>query len=154
MEEGVTIIELKGEPALFVRRVASIAELPTVINQGLNSILVYIERAKGEHAATLFTRFNSLDLNHFDVEVGVSTRMELKGEGEIQTGWITAGLAAEARYKGAYSAIVMTYNYITEWIEKNGYAIDGPFYEMYPEPPEGMLEEELLTRVVVPVKKR
>ena len=62
------------------------------------------------------------------------------------------GKAVVTMYKGPYSGMEAVYNEIFAWMGERKLEPRGTFYEFYYNSPGEVLDDELLTRIVIPVK--
>jgi len=154
MDDGVKLVELTGENTLCIRTRASMETLPMTIGGCYSRILEYLEILGEECAGIPYVAYYNLDMTNMDVEIGFPVAKPLPASGDIKPGHGASGLCVEAMYKGPYSAMVMTYNYVAEWMHEHGYENAGPYYEYYYNSPMEVPESELLTKIVIPVRKK
>lgn len=84
-----------------------------------------------------------------DIEVAIPVREAVTGTRDLIT-----GLCATITHKGAYSDLPSVYARIVGWIEKEGYGITAPPYEVYLTNPADTAPEDFVTEIYFPVKKR
>ena len=83
-----------------------------------------------------------------DTEVAIPVAEEVNGTREL-----AGGLCAKGVHKGPYSDLPSTCTKIVQWIDKEGYKIVAPPYEIYVTDPEKTTPEEYVTEIYFPVKK-
>ncbi len=66
---------------------------------------------------------------------------------------IPAGEVVYAVLKGPYEKIAKEYPFMYKWIEEKGYKMHGPLMEVYLKAGPGILSEELVTEVQIPISK-
>ena len=93
-----------------------------------------------------------MDMQNLDIEIGFPVSKKLPGKDDIQASETMAGKAVVCMYKGSYSVMEPVYNEIMGWMGKKGYQMKGVSYEYYYNSPGEVPENELLTRIVIPVK--
>ena len=89
-----------------------------------------------------------------EYEAGVPIVGEVGEEGRIRIKKIPAQQILAAIHKGPYKEIEPVYKAIMEYIMKNGYEIVGAPMEIYLNNPREVSENELLTEVQFPVRKK
>ncbi len=84
-----------------------------------------------------------------DTEIAIPVKEAVKGTREL-----AGGLCAFGVLKGPYSELTSVYAKLEEWIEKEGYKIAAPPYEVYlTDPSTNTSPEEYVTEVYFPIKK-
>ena len=68
---------------------------------------------------------------------------------------LPAVTVASCTFKGRYEQITEVYSAIVAWIDKSGYEIDGPMFNIYHvSPHETSNPDEFVTEACYPVKKK
>lgn len=148
-------IELKEQdtqPVLMVRARATMETLPQVIGDNYEKILVYLAELGVQPADAPYTCYQNMDIEDLDVEMGFPVDKELPGKDDIQAGEIPGGKYVTALYKGSYAGMEKPYKEIFAWMQEAGYEQTGVYYEIYYNSPEEVPEEELLTKIMLPVR--
>lgn len=83
-----------------------------------------------------------------DTEVAIPIAERVKGTREL-----AGGVCAKGVHKGPYSELPSTYAKIVQWLDKEGYKVVAPPYEIYVTDPEQTAPEEYVTEIYFPVKK-
>lgn len=148
----IELTEQTAQPILSIRTKTNIQALPQVIGESYQKIMAYLTGLGEMPAGTPFTAYYNMDMENLDVEMGFPVTKPLPGKDAIEAGVIPPGKIAACMYKGAYSGMEQTYNELFKWIADNGYEQTGVYYEYYFNSPAEVTEEELLTRIVIPVK--
>lgn len=90
-----------------------------------------------------------------DVEVQKAVRASHPDSGRVRFKTEPPVTVASSTYKGPYDMICDVYAAITAWVADNGYAPDGPMFEIYHlSPSETADPAEYVTEVCYPVRKR
>lgn len=85
-----------------------------------------------------------------DTEFAIPIEEAVKGTRDLP-----GGLCAKSALKGSYSELTSVYAKLREWIEHEGYALVNSPYEIYvTDPNQITADEELVTEVYFPVKKK
>jgi len=87
-------------------------------------------------------------------EICVPIMEEVKGDERVKIKTIPEIEVACITHKGSYSQIGSAWNKICEWIDKEGYQWAGAGREVYFNCPETTPEEELLTEIQIPIRKK
>lgn len=148
-------IELKEQnpqPVLSIRLKTTIEDLSQVIGKSYMKIIEYLKEIGEEPTDVPFTAYYNLDMDNLDVEIGFPVSKHLSNKGEIKYREIPQTMIISKVHKGSYSKMEEPYNEMFKWIEENEYEQVGIYYEYYYNSPEEVSEEELLTKIVMPIK--
>lgn len=148
----IELHEQSAQPVLSIRMQTNLEALPKVIGESYMKIIRYIAELGEQPADAPFTAYHNLDMQNLDVEMGFPISRSLAGQGEIQAGEIASGKVVSCMYKGAYANMKAPYNEMFEWIAEHGYQQSGVYYEFYYNSPADVPENELLTKIVMPLK--
>ncbi|OPZ70447.1 MAG: Bacterial transcription activator, effector binding domain [Firmicutes bacterium ADurb.Bin456] len=149
---GLELNEQKERPALYIRTKTVLSNLPEVIGTAFGEIFNYLNQIGEQPADAPYTAYYNLDMQDLDVEMGFPVRVQLPGRGEIKSGAIPGGKIVSCMYKGPYAKMEEPYNNIFKWIGENGFEPKGVYYEYYYNSPDDVPENELLTKIVIPLK--
>jgi effector-binding domain-containing protein len=152
MNYNIELKEKDAQPVLAIRKITSMGQLPQEIGMAFGAIMQYLGELGEQPAEAPYTAYYNLDMEHLDVEMGFPVSKHLAGKGEIQFHEIPAGKYSECLYKGPYSDMVPVYEAMNGWIAKNGFEATGISYEVYYNSPAEVAENELLTRIMLPLK--
>lgn len=149
------IIEMKEEaaqPVLAVRFRSPVTELPAQLGKVFGSIISYVQQNGGTTPLIPYVAYFNLDMQDLDLEAGFTITEAIPGEDEILADEIPAGKQVACIHKGPYAACEAAYNEMTAWMQKNQCIPTGVAYEFYLNSPEEVPENELLTRIMFPLK--
>ena|SRR3989339_2026747 len=152
MEYNFEIIETLEQPALSIKTVTSITNLPQEIGKAYSSITAYLSELGEYPKDAPFSAYFNMDMENLDVEMGFPTNKQLEGCGNIISSVIPAGKKATCMYKGAYKDIAPVYEAMTKWMKDNNHIPINVVYEIYYNSPMEVPESELLTKIVFPLK--
>ena len=144
--------EQNAVPVLMVRARTAMKNLPQVIGENYQKIMGYLTTLGEQPADAPYTCYNNMDMDDLDVEMGYPVGKSLPGKGDILAGEIPAGRYVTAMYTGPYTEMEKPYNEMFAWMKDKGYELTGLYYEVYYNSPEEVPEEELLTKIMLPVK--
>jgi len=148
----IELHEQNSQPVLSIKTKTTMEQLPKIIGENYKKIMDYLNEL-GEHPSDApFTAYHNLDMQALDVEMGFPVSKQLPGRGEIISGEIPAGKIVSAMYMGPYSGIEKTYEGIFKWISEEDLKPTGVYFEYYMNSPDEVPENELLTKIVIPVK--
>lgn len=148
----IELIEQNAQPVLAIRTKTSMSELPKVIGESYGRIMNYLNELGTQLVDAPYTAYYNLDMQNLDVEMGFPVGKVFPDKEGITAGEIPAGKFACCIYKGPYANMEQPYNEMFKWLEANGYESTGVYYEYYYNAPSEVSENELLTRIVMPVK--
>lgn len=141
------IVETESQPALSVRRVVSVRDLPKIIGGVYGSILAYLGELGEQPLGPAFVAYYNMDMENLELEIGFPVSKVLEGKGDILSSQIPAGKKATTFFKGPYGKMSRVYEDLTKWINDRGYESTGVAYEFYYNSPEEVPESELLTQI-------
>lgn len=153
MKYGIKLVEMMAEESLFIRIKASMQDLPCVVGLGYGKICEYLAEMGEEPSGLPYIAYHNLDVECLDMEIGFPVAKSIPSNGEIESGYTVYGLCLETMYKGPYSALLMTFDYLSGWMSENGYEPVGPRYEYFYNSSRKVPADELLTRIIIPVRK-
>ena len=153
MAYNVDLYEQREQQVLSIRTRTSVDQLPEVLGKAYAEVMMYIDEIEEMAADVPFVAYYNLDMQDLDIEAGFPVSQQLPGKGNIQSNIIPAGKYAEVMYKGAYKAIEPAYKAIMEWFPANNCEALGPAYEFYLNDPTDTDEDDLLTRILMPIKE-
>lgn len=149
----IMLMQQMEQPTLTIRTRAAVQSLPQVIGQSYGLIAQYLAELNELVADVPFVCYHNLDMQNLDVEIGFPVPAALPAKGSVQPGRIPAGLTVSCVHRGPYAAMAPVYEEMSDWIDKNGFAATNIVYECYLNGPE-FSQDELLTRIVMPVRKK
>ncbi|KNZ41625.1 transcriptional regulator [Acetobacterium bakii] len=149
---NIAVLKQKEQPTLFIRTRTSVDQLPQLIGESYCKMSAYLEELNEHLADVPFVAYHNMDMQNLDVEIGFPVAEPIPGKDDIEAGSIPAGLIVFSMNRGPYDKMKPLYKEMANWIEKNGYTATGSAYEYYYND-TSFLETELLTKVVMPVKK-
>jgi effector-binding domain-containing protein len=144
--------EQKKQSVLSIRTRTALDNLPNIIGDSYHRIAAYLEELWEQPADVPFTAYYNMDMQNLDVEMGFPVARPLPGKGDIKAGEIAEGKVAWYMYKGPYSELEPVYNGIFRQIAEKGCQPKGVCYEYYYNSPGEVPDNELLTRIVIPLK--
>jgi len=152
MNYNIELKEKNAQPVLAIRKTTSMGQLPQEIGEAYDAIMQYLGELGEQPAEAPYTAYYNLDMEHLDVEMGFPVSRQLAGKGEIKAAELPAGKYTECMYKGPYSEMVPVYEAMNKWIAENGFEPTGVSYEIYYNAPGEVTENDLLTKIMFPLK--
>ena len=141
-----------AQPVLAIRTITSMENLPAVIGDSYAKIANYLTELGEQPGYAPYAAYYNVDIHDLDVELGFPVSRPLPEKNEIKAGQIPQSQIVSCLYKGAYSEMEAPYMEIMNWIEDHGHEPTGVYYEYYYNSPADVPENELLTRIVIPLK--
>ena len=149
----INLFAKREQPCLVVKGQTSVRELPALIDDSYGRIFSYIGESGMNIADFPFVGYFNMDMENLVVEIGVPVASALVEKDGMVMSLVPSGLVVSTLYQGPYMAMEGVYQEMNEWIAANGLVPAGPVYEYYLNGPEEYPEAELLTRIVMLVKK-
>lgn len=150
---NITVLKQNEQSIISIRTRTSIDQLPQLIGESYNKMSIYLNELNEYLSDVPFVAYHNMDMQDLDVEMGFPVANPIPGKGDIKAGTIPAGMIVFSMNRGPYSKMEPLYKEMAQWIEKNGFEAIGTAYEYYYND-ASFLETELLTKIVMPVKKR
>lgn len=154
MKYGVKKVDSKAQPVAYMRKRCDVAEMPRIIGESYSRIMGFLVEEGEQPAGMPYTAYYNMDMKDLDVEMGFPTIRLLDSKGDVMCRTITEGLQAELMHEGPYSSMSASYIELDKWMQDNGYERCGPAYEYYFNSPQEVEEAELLTKIVIPIRKK
>ena len=148
----ISLLKQNEQPTLVVRARTKLENLPQLIGESYGKLCAYLEKLGETVSDVPFVAYHNMDMQALDVEIGFPVANPLPEEGEIKSGLIPAGTRIFCIYRGPYGEMAPVYEEMQKWISENRCVPAGPVYEHYYNGPE-FPESELVTKIVMPVKK-
>ena len=147
----IELSEEKVQPVVSIRTTTKLELLPQVIGESYMKIMSYLQELGEQPIFAPFTAYYNLDMQNLDVEMGFPVARLLPEKDDIMVREIPASKVVASMYKGPYSGMEQPYNEMAKWIGEKGYVSTGVCYEYYFNSPQEVPENELLTKIVMPV---
>lgn len=146
------IIERQSQDYVAIAASVAMKDIPTVLPQLIPRVLEWTAK-KNEQAGPVFFRYLRMTGDSIDVEVGVPTRSQLQGDGDIRPGKIPAGRYVAATYIGPYLNLPQVHAAIEQWAHEQGVKARGTRLEFYSngpdtEPDPAKWQTEVIVQVV------
>lgn len=152
MEYTCERIDLPGQPTLAVRSRAPVDQLNVVLGPLWGKVMAHASSLPATPAGPPYVAYHNMDMQDLDLEVGFPFGEALPGSGDVVAGEIPAGPAVQTIHRGPYENISEGYVALRSWLEEHGHEPAGPAYEHYLNDPAEVAPEELLTRLVWPIR--
>jgi len=147
-------IELIGmEPglALAVRKRANAENFKELINEGYDQLQKYLVGLGKEMSGPPFVAYYMCG-EEFDMDMGFPVAEEIPGTGDLYMCKTPSGKAVTGMYTGSYKGLEQAYGEIFKYIEENSLEPTGVYYDYYLNDPAVTPEDELETKIVIPLK--
>ena len=150
----IELFEQKSQLSVAVKRKATMENMHALIDEGYGMIGAYLaELSKQPSCAPYICYFNCTeDFSEFDLEMGFPVAEELPVKGELYMSKTYEGKVVAGTYKGPYSGLEQAYGELMKYTEENKLELLGIYYDYYLNDPSVTPEDELLTKIVFPVK--
>ena len=151
---NIELIEQKPELSMAIKKRATMETMMAIINEGYGMIAGYLaELSKQASGVPYIGYFNCTeDFCEFDLEMGFPVAEELPDKGELHMSKTYEGKVLAGTYKGPYSGLEQAYGELMKHAQENNLELVGVYYDYYLNDPSVTPEDELLTKIVFPVK--
>ena len=150
----IELIQQAEQFTLHVRLKTSVGGLNEAFDKNFALIESYLSEIGEQPAAAPYAAYYNHDMQNLDVEMGFPVAKALPGRDEIKAGVIPAFEQAVCGiHKGSYNSLDETYGQIYQYIADNNFEISGAHYDFYISNPDNTSENELITRIAIPVKQ-
>ncbi|TEB13977.1 Multidrug-efflux transporter 1 regulator [Pelotomaculum sp. FP] len=144
----VKTVEMQPKTIYSLRRKMSIRDLA----EAFGTLCAGLEKSRLKPAGPFLSIYHDEEFNRgcTDIEVGV----ELSGGSGEHVRTLAPGLCCFATHIGPYDDFTSCYTALIEWIEKEGYTVSGPPFELYIKGyNDNISSGEYVTEIYFPIKK-
>lgn len=142
----------EDQNVLSIRSKTTLQDLPLLVDSAYQKIVSYLQELGETATGAPFTAYHSMDVDNMDVEIGFPVSKPLPEKDDIKHRIIPKGKVLSCSYVGPYSGLSDPYGEMFGWIADNDYEPTGVVYEYYYNSPNEVPEEELITKIVIPLK--
>lgn len=149
---NINLVEVPSMNLLYIRKMVQEHEFPEEYNSSFGKLLEKIKKDKLTIEAPPMVLFHSSEYSPFglDTEFAIPVKEYVKGTRDFNP-----GLCLKTVVHGSYSDLSSVYAKQIQWAEKEGYECTSALFEVYvTDPSEVKNENELITEVYYPVKKK
>lgn len=148
----VKLTEVSPMSILYMRKFIQQHEYPQEYEQCYGQLLKRIASEKLTMIAPPMVLFHSNEFCPFGLDTEFAIAIKEKVTGSRQ---FNPGLCLKTTLRGSYSQLSSVYAKQREWTEKEGYVSSDAVFEVYiTDPSEVSSENDLITEIYYPVKKR
>lgn len=144
----VKTVEMQPRTIYSLRRKMSVRDFA----EAFGALCAGLEKSRLKPAGPFLSVYHDEEFNHecTDIEVGV----EVSGGSGEQVRELAPGLCCFATHIGPYDDFTPCYTVLMEWIEREGYAVAGPPFELYVKGcDDNVPPSEYVTEIYFPIKK-
>jgi effector-binding domain-containing protein len=150
MDTSPELITLTGGPAIAIRAIVPLAELPRFFGGAFAELAAC---ARDQIAGPPLARYHGFQPEAVDVEAVFPLRAPVPITGRVAAITLAAGTAVQVRHTGPYDELGATYTAIGSWIVAHHLERSEPVREIYlNSPAETQDVSRLETLVVQPVR--
>lgn len=151
----VELVDQAPQPVLYVRMKTSVDRLTEAFDKNFALLERYLHEIGEQPASAPYAAYYNHDMQSLDTEMGFPVAKVLPGRGEIKSGMLPAFEQAVCGiHKGPYSSLDESYGQIYQYIADNQLKQTGAHYDFYINDPDHTPEEELITRIIIPVGEK
>ena len=152
MDYKIEVTEAAAQPTLAIRTRTPVSAIGQVMGEKFGAVYQYLMEIGGKAGEAAYSAYYNMDMNDLDVDIGFLVTKPLPGRGDIHSGEIPAGKQVSLMFKGPYEKMEPAYHAINEWMAASHCVPTGVAYELYYNDPSQVSPDELLTKIVFPVK--
>lgn len=148
----VKLTEVRPMSILYTRKLVQQHEYPQEYEQSYGYLFKRIANEKLTTIAPPMVLFHSSEFSPFglDTEFAIAIKEKVSGTRQFHP-----GLCLKTVLRGSYSQLSSVYTKQREWAEKEGYECSDAVFEVYISDPSDVdCENDLITEIYYPVKKR
>jgi len=152
---NIEIINKESEIAIAIKfEAVEFTKMAKPMIEGYQKLWTYLAKCGKQMAGAPYCKYTNGSENFmkFDIELGIPVNEHLPDQGEIYMSKTCTGKAITTIHKGAYRDIEKTYTPMMQYLAENKLESTGVYYDYYLNNPADTPENELLTKVVFPIK--
>jgi effector-binding domain-containing protein len=138
--------------AITIKDHAKVADIPTVMVRNFRDLMGYAQRRGIEVSGPPFTYYHAWSFRGVEFESGLPVDREVEVGGRIRLFNLPATRAVTALHRGPYEGLRETYSKMEGWIKGKGLVPSRSMWEEYLNDPIAVDQNDLLTRIVWPIK--
>jgi effector-binding domain-containing protein len=146
------IQDMKEKLALTIRKITSIQNMPSVLEEGYREIMQYVKEIGAKEPIESFVIYHNMDMSNLEIDIGFTVPEKLPDKGHIKMSSIRAGKYATALHEGPYDTLTNTYNELTAFVKEKEFEVEDWVYEVYLNNPMDNPEEPPRTVIYFPLK--
>jgi len=152
MEHACEVLTWAARPTATIRTRTPVQDLPAIIGQSYAQIMPHIGAAGAQPVEPPMVVYHNRDMQDLDLEIGFVVSQAVPDKDDIQASQLPAGKAAACIHQGPYDGLAATYARLEKWALAEGHTPTGIAYEFYISDPGDTPPDQLLTRIVFPLK--
>ena len=147
----IEIYEHKEHHIIGIKAKVSADGIHELINESYPRLFSYLEKLGEVPTDPPFLTYHNTDMSNLDITVAIPVSKELPSSNGIFPLKIPTIKMVRCVHRGSYKSIEETYKEINAWISMKGYTSIGIVRECYLNDPSEFPEDELLTKITIPV---
>jgi effector-binding domain-containing protein len=151
MDYEIELKEEQSQPVISKRFRTNADNLPKELGRAYGDIVRYLNEIGEKPTDIAFAAHYNMNMDDLDVEAGFIVPKTLVGKDDIKAGEIPSGKQVSCVHKGPYIKMEAAYHAIMQWVQEKGYKPTGVAYEFYLNSPYEVAEDELITKVMLPL---
>jgi effector-binding domain-containing protein len=156
MPYEVTVKELPAQPVAATRATTDLRGISAAIGTGVHAILDELGRRGIDPAGPLQVVYHADQVLDSEtaapIEICFPVAAQFEGTGEVYGTELPGGPAAVTVHRGPYAEIGPAYHTVSGWIADHGHELAGGPREVYLNTPGEVVEADLLTEVLWPIR--
>lgn len=144
---AVKLVERPTINVLFQKQTMAMADFDKYLGKLCRRVFEEKLTVQGGPIAIYYDE--DFDPNKCTIELAIPIKEVVTGTRDL-----VGGLCANVTHKGRYSDLPSSYAKLASWIEKEGYVLTAPPYEIYLTDPKDTKPDDHITEIYFPVKKK
>lgn len=150
---NIELANQAAQPTIYIRTRMTLENMTETFDTCYGKLMAYLSELGEPLAGAPYAAYYNSDMNDMDTEIGIPVAKPLPENGEINAGSIMPfEKVITATHKGSYSTLSETYDALYKHLADNKFSMIGPHYDFYISDPANIPENEMLTKVVLPVR--
>ena len=138
----------------YIRYKGSFEEIPVLLGEVVGFVMARGLMIMGPPFGIYFNSPQEVPVEELEYELGIPFKGQVEEEGRVKIKTEPEQQVLYTVYKGPYSEAGKAIGALGQYAYQNGYEIIGPPMETYISDPNETPEEDLLTEMCFPVKKK
>lgn len=152
MPYDIEIREQPPQPVVAIRRQTVPDRIGETLTEILPRLCQFLEDRGIALAGPPFTRYHTFSSTLVDLEAGFPVATPVEGDGDILLKELPGGPVAHTWHNGPYDTLSEAHAAMHQWLNKKGFEIAAPPWEVYWSGEEGEGAPRWRTEVIWPVQ--
>ena len=148
---GIELTTTTAQRAASIREKVKVTEIPQAMGRLFGELMAAMQKGLPV-AGPPFAYYHSWSNEEVDIECGFPISGEFEADGRIRPFTLPAVKAVVTMHVGPYDKLMESYTKMEQWMRANGHTPADYMWEYYLNEPGTVPPEQLMTRLVWPIK--